>query len=203
MDIQFQELIEKIKKDGIESAQAEAAQVIQDAETRAGEIIAAAEKNAGEIVRKAKEEATHSEKAGIAAIEQASRNLLLSFKGEIEGLLQKIILRNTTEAYDDKLLKTMIPKVIAGFAAGGKSVDVILDEKECAGLQEWAKTALASEIKKGVELKAGKNIGTGFRISEKDGAAYYDFSAVSVSEALSEYLNPVVADILKKTAGEA
>jgi len=202
MDIQFQELIDKIKKDGIESAEAASAQLKAEAEKDARDIVAAAKKEAAGIVEKAKEDAEHQEKAGIAAIEQASRNLVLSFKTEIENLLGKLLQKNVSELYSGDVLKGIIPKVVSGWAGGCDRIDVILDEKELAGLTAWSKQALSEEIKKGVSVKAGKNIGAGFRIGEKDGSAYYDFSAEAVAEALSEYLNPVLAEIMKKSAGE-
>ncbi|MDR1831534.1 MAG: hypothetical protein LBQ97_02225 [Fusobacteriaceae bacterium] len=202
MDIQFQELIDKIKKDGIESAEAASAQLKAEAEKNAQDIVAAAKKEAAGIVEKAKEDAEHQEKAGIAAIEQASRNLVLSFKTEIENLLGKLLQKNVSELYSGDVLKGIIPKVVSGWAGGCDRIDVILDEKELAGLTAWSKQALSEEIKKGVSVKAGKNIGAGFRIGEKDGSAYYDFSAEAVAEALSEYLNPVLAEIMKKSAGE-
>jgi len=37
----------------------------------------------------------------------------------------------------------------------------------------------------------------GFRIAEKDGSAFYDFSAEAVAAMLSAHLNPKVAEILK------
>ena len=91
MEIQVQELIDKIKKDGIESALQESAQLKQKAEAEAKQIIEAAHKEAADIVAKGKQDAERSEKAGKAALEQASRNLVLVFKDEIQALLEKIV----------------------------------------------------------------------------------------------------------------
>lgn len=91
MDIQLDDLINKIKKDGVESASAEAAKVKADAEAEAKRIVEAARKEADSIVANAKADAERSEKAGNAALEQASRNLVLAFKGEIQNLLDVIV----------------------------------------------------------------------------------------------------------------
>jgi V/A-type H+-transporting ATPase subunit E len=203
MDIQFQEFIEKLKRDGIASAEIEAARVNLEAETKAKEIVEAAQKKATIILETAKETALHTTNAGIAAIEQASRNLLISFKVEIEELLKKIVLKDETEVYDKDLLKKIIPKVIEGFVLKSGSVDVVLNEKDLSSLSKWAQKELSLEISKGIEIKAGKSVGTGFRIREKDGSAYYDFSASAVTEALCGYLNPVLAGILKDAVKEA
>ncbi|MDR2481019.1 MAG: V-type ATP synthase subunit E [Spirochaetaceae bacterium] len=200
MDIQLQELIEKIKKDGIESASEEAARIKSAAESDAKRIIDAANKEAADIVSKGKADAERTEKAGIAAVEQASRNLILAFKTEIEGLLSKIIARETSKAYDGEVLKSVIPEVVRKWSQEKGGLNVILGESQLKTLEEWSKSALSTEISRGVELKAGKNLAGGFRIGEKDGSAYYDFSAESVAELLSGYVNPRLAETLKSAA---
>src|SRR5215510_7829660 len=91
MEIQLQELIDKIKKDGIESASAEAGRIKHDAEAEAARIIQAAQKDAADIVSRGKADAERSERVGKAAIEQAARNLVLGFKAELQALLDRII----------------------------------------------------------------------------------------------------------------
>ena len=200
MDIQLQELIDKIKKDGIESAGEEASRIKNAAETEARRIVEAAKKEAADIVAKGKADAERDEKAGIAAVEQASRNLILAFKTEIEALLGKIISRETAKAYDSDALKAAIPEVVKGWAKNAGGINVILGDSQLKNLEDWAKSALSAEIGKGVELKAGKNIAGGFRIGEKDGSAYYDFSEEAVAELLSAYVNPRLAETLKSAA---
>jgi V/A-type H+-transporting ATPase subunit E len=201
MEIQLQELIDKIKKDGIESASEEAAQIKAQAESEAGRILEAARKEAADIVARGKADAERSEKAGVAALEQASRNLVLAFKGEIEALLAKIVAARVEAAYGEEALKSIIPDVVKNWAAGGKdSLDLILGEESLGKLRSYFDGALAAELSKGVELKSDRNLGAGFHIANKDGSAYYDFSAESVAELLSAYLNPRLSDILKTSA---
>ena len=56
--------------------------------------------------------------------------------------------------------------------------------------------ALAARLVAGVEVKAAPDVADGFRVAEKDGRAYYDFSAASVAENLAVFLNPVMAGIV-------
>jgi len=201
MEIQLQELLDKIKKDGIQSASAEAAHLKAEAQAEAARIIAAAQKEAADIVSQGKADAERFEKAGIAALEQASRNLILAFKGEIQGLLDKIVAQASASAYGEDTLKAALPDVLKAWASktGSDSFDVLLPEGELAKLQSWFNDKLVSELKKGVEIKPIRNMGAGFRVSDKDGSAYYDFSAESVAQLLSAYLNPRLAEILKNT----
>ncbi|MDR3302143.1 MAG: V-type ATP synthase subunit E [Spirochaetaceae bacterium] len=200
MDIQLQELIEKIKKEGIESANDEALKIKGAAEAEAKRTVEAARKEAEAVVAKGKADAERFEKAGVAAVEQASRNLVLAFKSEIEGLLGKIISKEVAKTYNNDVLKAVIPEVVKGWLDGKGAVDLILDEARLSTLRSWSTSALAAEIAKGVELKVGRNVGAGFRIGEKDGSAYYDFSASAVAGALADYLNPQLAEILKNGA---
>jgi V/A-type H+-transporting ATPase subunit E len=202
MEIQLQELIDKIKKDGIESASAETARLKGEAEAEAARIIAAAQKEAADIVSRGKADAERSEKAGIAALEQASRNLVLAFKGEIQTLLDKIVAQAAASAYKEDALKTILPELLKAWVSKGgtDSLDLLLSQADLDKLKSWATGTLAAELKKGAELKSDRNLGAGFRIANKDGSAYYDFSAESVAELLSAYLNPHLAEILKNSA---
>jgi V/A-type H+-transporting ATPase subunit E len=200
MDIQLQEFIEKVKKDGIEQASAEAARIKTEASAEAVRIVEAARKEAAGVAEKGRQDAEGFEKAGVAAVEQAARNLILSFKGEIENILNKLVVKDVQADLTGDTLKALIPEVVKGLSSGKDNVDVILNENQLKSLESWAKSALTAEISRGLEVKAGKNLAAGFRISLKDGSAYYDFSATAVAESLSAYLNPRLAEIVKSAA---
>ena len=76
-------------------------------------------------------------------------------------------------------------------------MDLILSEAQLGRLSAYFNDKLAAELKKGLELKFDRNLTDGFRIANKDGSAYYDFSAESVAELLSAHLNPRLAETLK------
>jgi V/A-type H+-transporting ATPase subunit E len=201
MDIQVQELIDRIKKDGIETASGEAARIKSEAEAEAGRIVDAANKEAGAIIARGKADAERAEKAGVAALEQASRNLVLAFKGEIQALLDKIIAQAVSASYGEETLTSVLPELIKSWAVkGSDSLALVLSEAELKKLRGFFDGKLAAELKKGLELKSDRNLAAGFRIANKDGSAYYDFSADSVAELLSAYLNPRLGEILKNTA---
>jgi V/A-type H+-transporting ATPase subunit E len=199
MDIQLQELIDKIKKDGIESAAEEAARLKSQAEEQAKRIVEVAQRDADAIIAKGKADAERLEKAGIVALEQASRNLVLAFKGEIQALLDTIIAQRLKESYTEDTLKAVLPELLKTWAAkGSDELDLILSEKALKNLQAYFNNLLAVTLAQGLELKSDRNLAAGFRIAHKDGSAYYDFSAESVGTLLSAYLNPRLGEILKQ-----
>ena len=202
MDIQLNELIEKIKKEGIESAQAGASKLKADAEAEAKKILEDAKQEALVIVKRAKEDAERSEKAGIAALEQASRNLVLAFKSEIQELLNKITSQTVASSYSIDVIKGILPDLIKNWAVKDTdSLAVLLPESDLKKLDDAFKARLTETLKGGVEIKAVKKLESGFHIVEKDGSAFYDFSAEAVAAMLSSYLNPKLAEILKNTEG--
>jgi V/A-type H+-transporting ATPase subunit E len=204
MDIQLQELIDKIKKDGIESASEEASRLKSQAEAEAKRIVDAAGKEGEAIISRAKAEGEKFEKAGVAALEQASRNLVLAFKTEIQSLLDKLVAQETVASYGEDTLKAILPELVKAWASKGDSgslaFDVLLSDGDLKKISGFFNEKLSQELKNGVELKADHNLGAGFRIANKDGSAYYDFSSESVAELLAAYLNPRLAEILKTAA---
>jgi V/A-type H+-transporting ATPase subunit E len=198
MDIQLNDLIEKIKSEGIEQARAEGEKVKAEAEAEAQKIVEDAKREAAELTKKAAEEAQRSEKAGKMALEQASRNLLLGFKDEIQALLERLVAEAVDGAYSLDVVKTALLSVLKNWSASDTdSLTVLLPEGDLAKLDAAFRTELASRLKGGVELKGTKNLEGGFQIVEKDGTAYYDFSAATVAQMLSSYLSPKLAEILK------
>ena len=80
MEIQLQELIEQIKKDGVEAAEAQAEAILKSAKEEAERIISDAKALADKIMSDAKNENERTVKSGEDAIRQAGRNLLISFR---------------------------------------------------------------------------------------------------------------------------
>ena len=201
MDVQLSELIEKIKKDGIEAAQAETSKLKTEAQTEVKKIIDDAKREADLIVSRAKDDAKRSEQAGIAALEQASRNLILAFKSGIQELLNTLTAETIASAYSIDVIKQILPDLVKNWAQKNTdSLSVLLSEADLKKLDEAFISKLSSALRAGVEIKPIKKLDSGFRIAEKDGAAFYDFSGESVAAMLSSYLNSKLAEVLKKTA---
>ncbi len=202
MDVQLQELIDKIKKDGVASAELNAQKIIEDAQKKATLIISEAEAKADNIIKSAKVETERMEKASEDAVAQAGRNLIISFRDGINKELSAIISSETEKAYDKDLLKKLIPETVKAWAANTDSEDlsVLLNPKDLKALEASFKTALKSQISKGLLIKGDSSVTSGFRIGAKDGSVFYDFSAEEVASLFSAYLNPKVTEIMKKAA---
>ncbi|MEW5817059.1 MAG: V-type ATP synthase subunit E [Spirochaetota bacterium] len=196
MDVQFKELIEKIKTEGVKNAEEKSAEIIAKAEKKAAEIIEHARQEADDIILKAREESNRLNKTGKEALKQAGRDLILNVKVGIENLFKAVIAQNVKKVLEDAivtLVKTWSIKKIA-------DLKLLLSQADLDKVEQHLKSELAEEIKKGIEIKPSKNLDAGFYVAEKDGSAYYNFSADLIAELLSEYLNPRLAEIMKDAA---
>ncbi len=202
MDVQLQELIDKIKKDGVASAESAAAAIIADAEKKAAAIVADAEEKANGIIKNAKTETARMEKASIDAVGQAGRNLLIQFRNGVIASLDGIVKAETAKAYNADMLKTLVPETVKAWASKGEadSLSVLLSPADLESLTAEFNSALKAEIAKGLVVKADDTLAGGFRIGVNNGAAFYDFSAEAVADLFAAYLNPVTAKVLKEAA---
>ena len=205
MDVQLQELIDKIKKDGVAAAEKDAAKIIADSEKKAEAIIEEAQSKAAVIIKSAKSETKKMEKASEEAIVQASRNMLLSFKDALIAEFDGIIQEGTEKALSKDVLTKLVPETVKAWAknSDASELSVLLSEKDLKALEKSLKTSLKTEIKKGLEIKPDNTLAAGFRIGVKNGAAYYDYSAESLAEMFAAYLNPKVAALMKVAAEDA
>lgn len=200
MEIQLQELIDKIKKDGVETAESQAKSIIDSAKAEAEKIIADAKAQADKLMANAKSENERIVRSGEDAIRQAGRNLLISFRESVARELKAIVNENTATVYSSDDLAKLIIKVVEGWAEkpDAEEISVILNSGDLEKLEKTVLAALNDKMIKGVTLKANDNFDGGFRITSNNGTAYYDYSTESVVEMLSIYLSDKVTKLLKE-----
>lgn len=200
MEIQLKELIEQIKKDGVETAETKAQNIICEANKKAEEIIANAEAKAQEILTKAKEENEKFLKSSEESIRQAGRNLLISFRESVSRELNVILTNKAAQALSGENLSELIIKAVQNWIEKNDSNDlsVILNTTDLESISGELIASLNNKMLSGVTLKANDNFDGGFRISVNGGEVFYDYSVDSVVDMLSNYLSPKVTALLKE-----
>ena len=200
MEIQLQELIDQIKKDGVETAEAQAESILNSAKAEAQGIIAEAQAQAEKILLNAKNETDRMVKSGEDAIRQAGRYLLISFRESISRELGAIVDEIVTGVYSSDAFSKIVVNVVESWAqkTDAEDLTVILNSSDLEKLEKTLLAELNAKMLKGITLKASDNFAGGFRIAEKNGGAYYDYSAEAVVDMLSNYLSPKVTAILKE-----
>lgn len=200
MEIQLQELIEQIKKDGVEAAESQAEAILESAKAEAEKIISEAQSKADKIIADAKRENEKTVKSGEDAIRQAGRNLLISFRESVSRELSAIVGNNVGSVYSSDAFVKLIINAVECWAGkpDAEDITVILNGNDLKKLEEAVLAELKAKMVKGVTLKANDNFDGGFRIAVNNGAVYYDYSAEAVTDMLSNYLSPRVTALLKE-----
>jgi V/A-type H+/Na+-transporting ATPase subunit E len=198
MDAQLQELLESIKKEGIETAKQESERILEDARKEAAQIVADAETQGKSIVEKAKTEAARLEATAKDAIRQAGRDLVLSLESQIGQIFDRIVRETVSSAYDEKVLQDAIVGIVSAFPKSeAQDLEVLLSKDDLGRIESSLRGRLGQAIGEGVEIGLAGGLDSGFRLSEKEGQAYYDFSAEGIAEALSAYVNPRLASLIR------
>lgn len=200
MEIQLQELIEQIKKDGVEAAETQAEAILKSATDEAEKIISGAKAQADKIMSEAKTENERIAKSSEDAIRQAGRNLLISFRESVTRELNAIVGENVSSVYSSDALSQLIIKAVEGWAAkpDAEEITVILGSEELKNLETIIQDELKAKMLTGVTLKANDNFDGGFRIAVNGDGVYYDYSQEAVTDMLSNYLSPKIAALLKE-----
>ena len=200
MEIQLQELIDKIKKDGVSAAEIQAESILESAKAEAEKIIADAQAKADKMIYDAKAENEKTVKSGEDALRQAGRNLLISFRESVARELKAVVGENVNAAFSSDDFAKLIINAVECQAKNSDSEDitVILNSNDLNKLENALTAELKSKMMKGITLKANDNFDGGFRIAVNNGAAYYDYSAEAVTDMLSNYLSPRITALLKE-----
>lgn len=200
MEIQLQELIEQIKKDGVEAAENQAEAILLSAKAEAEKIIADAQAQADKLMADAKAENEKTVKSGEDAIRQAGRNLLISFRESVTRELGAIVGGNVNAVYSSDAFEKLVINAVESWTGKPEAEDiaVILNSADLEKLEGALLAELKAKMLGGVTLKANDSFDGGFRIAVNNGAVYYDYSAEAVTDMLSNYLSPKVTALLKE-----
>jgi V/A-type H+-transporting ATPase subunit E len=199
MEVQLQEIIDKIKNEGIVEAEKKASLIVADAETEASSIIAQARKEAHAIIEEAKAESVKFEAAGKQSISQGARDIILNLRTAIVRVLDSVVKRDVMATLSPDQVAAIVAKVVTAWADKGETeFDVLLSAKDIDSVREHFISQLGEKFRKGIELRIDPRLESGFRITEKNGSAFYDFSDEGLAAVLSGFVNPAVKECIDR-----
>jgi V/A-type H+-transporting ATPase subunit E len=202
MSQQVQELIDKIKNEGIVEANNQAGAIKTEADAKAQEIISQAQAKADQLIADAKVQIQKMEESGAMALKQASRDTLLSLRQEIENILQNIVRQDVGKALSDEDLSNILAQAVVAAIDGNKedNIEVAVNKKDLEALKSGAFSKLKKEVKDSVKLQGSSDVAKGFTISFDEGKSNFDFSDESLASYLTTYLNSQISSILNETS---
>ena len=198
-----QELIDKIKAEGIQAAEKKSQEIESQAKHKSQQMMQDAHKQAERILAEAKAEIKKNQEASQIAIQQASRNVLLSLRKEIEHLLKKIVSARVGESLTPQQLGKLIDTAVQNFMAkntAGGDVRILLNEQDLSQLKDGFLNDLQKKLKGRVEFRSSDEMGKGFVVSFDAGKSSFDFTENGLAEYLSGFLNEELGKIVKSAA---
>ena len=202
MEMELNNLIDKIKREGVEEAQKDADKVVSDAQEKAKGIIKAAESEKADIIKDGEREAENFRKSAEATVKQAARDVLLGLRGRIAELFTRVVKENISKELTPDVLKEVIVSAVRNFRKGGAlDIEVLVSKKDSDKLQKSLFSALAKDVKTHLTLTEASGIEKGFRIGEKGKDSYFDFTGEAIAESFTRYLNPKLIETLNIDKG--
>lgn len=186
MEQQIQDLVDSIRKEGIDKAKLDAERIISEAEARAKAIIEDAEKERARLLEGAKASIETERASAQSSIKQAARDVSLSLRKSIEGKYTEILKAGCRDAMHGSDLVAILKAVISGEFSGSI---VEIPEADMDAVAAELSAQFADEIRKGLEFRPSSRISSGFRIIEKDGSGYIDMTGEESAELLLPYLS--------------
>lgn len=207
-----QELIDRIRDQGVQTARTEADRLLREARQQAAQIISQAKAEADAAQQKARAEMEAYKTASIEALRLAARDTVLDLKARVTARFEEFVKRLVISATRDKELVRDIVLVLAGHAAEefikDKQVMVRLSDSLLEGhdgpvFKEEGKRAIlglsSDMLREGVELATDREIQGGARVRLVQDNLEIDLSDRAVSRMIAQRLLPRFKAILEGT----
>ncbi|MBL7179470.1 MAG: hypothetical protein ABIK98_14140 [Pseudomonadota bacterium] len=196
----LQELIETLKKQGVERGEKAGQEIVEAARSEANDILAHARAEATSIVAQAKDDADKQMKQLRSSMEIAASQFVNNLKGVIEENFLSIPLKKeiTTELSDPDFMKNLMTKFVESYAASPQHQDILLMLPHDAPEQfrDFAIELMARHYgqgKGGNQLVSNleiQNVKFGFQVDKKDGHVRLDFSDEAFLSLFLRFLTP-------------
>jgi len=200
---ELQSLIDRIQKDGVERAEAEAGVILAKAKAHAAELVKAAEAKASALLKKADEDSKQFAERGARTLEQSARNVILAAGQALAEIARNLLGKAVDESLDANALKTLIETMVAAFAAKGMSenrVEILLSPADRKLLDSVFVEKLRKELGAGIELKSDERMKKGFAMRMAGGQVAVDCSREAIAEAMADFLRPRLSEIVHRAA---
>jgi V/A-type H+-transporting ATPase subunit E len=202
MTEEIRDLIEKIHQEGLKAAEEKAQNIEAMARQRADEIISHARREAEEIIDTARKDMRREDEKAKAMLAQAGRDLLLSLRGEINAMLERIIFSDVQKALTPEAMFDLLTKIIQSAGEEKNDITVSLNKIELEIVENNFLNRLKEETKKKITLRPTEEISGGFTISYDGGRSCYDFTDKALAEYIGTYLKPKLNQILQDATKE-
>jgi V/A-type H+-transporting ATPase subunit E len=189
MSEDLQSLLEKINRDGVEKAKAEAARIIAEAKAKADALVKSAAEEAERAKADAKKAAEDYTARAEETIGQAARDTVLKVKASVSALLENALAKDVDRALsDEKTVTGLVADAIKGLVG---PVEVAVSPKLASAL----KAQLAAQGS--VTVVTDEDIGAGFSVKTDGGRVEHTFTEDAIAAEIAKRLRPELAKLVK------
>jgi len=204
-----QALIDRIRDQGVQSANQEAARILAEAEAKAAQLLADAQKQVEQLRAKSTADIAAEKAAAEEALKLSARDTIMRLKNGVAAAFETFVRRLVTTATQDRDLMKKLVLVLAGQSAEelikDKQIQILLSDALVTGkadpkLRELGKQtilSLSSEmLREGVELLPLSSIEGGAKVRLVGEQLEIDLSDKAIAKMLSDHLLPRFQAIL-------
>ena len=200
MDVKLENLIERIKQEGVEGAQKTSEEILKKAQKEAEAIVKNAKKEAEKIIEDAKRQTDQIQKSSETALRQAARDSELLLRERFTALFDNVFKKEVSGTLTPDFLKEIILKIVDKWLKN-PNIDIVLSEEDKKKLEKLLFASIKKDLKKSITIHASSDVIQGFRIGQKGEEVYYDFSDETIANMLKMFLNPRLNEILDRKDG--
>ena len=210
-------LIQRLRDQGVEAGQERAEKIVLDAQKRAEWVLDEAKLEAQQIIAEAKKQSDALRIAGEDALKLATRDALLKLRDTLLGSFSKEVKRVVGQKMDqevflERLILQLAGKVREDLDLDAKeNISMFLpnnpvgvdelknnpDELKVGTLTHFTAAIAADMLRKGVSIQVSDDVSGGLSVRLKDDDMVVDFTDETLSALLLEHLQPRFRTLLQ------
>lgn len=186
----LQSLLEKINREGVEKAEAEAAGIVADAKAKAAALVKEAEETAAKAKADSEKAAADYAARAKETIRQAARDTVLSVEAAVTKSLTALLAKDVKAALADPSAAAKLAlKAIEGLSSGA---EIAAANKELA---EALKAQLAAKGE--IRVVLDETLDSGFTVRTDGGRVEHSFTGATIAEELAKTLRSDLAALMR------
>lgn len=191
----IQELTDKIRREGVEKGQEEAARIIAEAQAQAEKLVADAKTQAEAIMSQAKKTATELEQNTKSELKLYMGQALNALKSEIANVVSdKVVAQGVSKlAADPDFLGKF---VVALATEWGKREDIVISSENAEALKAYFAKEAKALLDKRVKIEKVNGQSTLFTVQPAGGGYRVDFGQDELVQYFKNFLRPQLIEML-------
>lgn len=191
----IQELTDKIRREGVEKGQAEAAQIVAQAKEQAAKIVADAKAQAEAIAAKAKKDATELEQNTKSELKLYMAQALNALKSEITNVVtDKVVGASVQKLANEKDFLGRFAVALA--TEWSKQESIVISSAQADELKAYFAKEAKAMLDKGVKIEKVNGQQTLFSVQPADGSYRIDFGKEELEAYFKAFLRPQLIEML-------